>query len=109
MLENIFGKTYGKVGKALLHLHIALALLHIVTFALPFLFFFHVAGYWECGNTNTHIDIHWFADTILQSTILDKRLGILMQILIAMAYCILYIAYLYISDIYLQFNEKNIS
>ena len=43
-----------------------------------------------------------FADAILRSKILDNRLGILTQILIAMDYFF----YLYISDIYLQFREK---
>ena len=45
-----------------------------------------------------------FADAILQSKILDNRLGILTQILITMDYFF----YLYISDIYLQFREKSI-
>ena len=45
-----------------------------------------------------------FVDAILRSKILSNRLGILTQILIAMDYFF----YLYISDKYLQFREKNI-
>ena len=43
-----------------------------------------------------------FADAIRRSKILEKRLGILTQILITMDYFF----YLYILDIYLQFREK---
>ena len=44
-----------------------------------------------------------FADAILRSKILDNRLGILTQILIAMDYFF----YLYISDKYFQFRKKS--
>ena len=78
--------------------HIWLKLVYIVTFALPC---FHVAGYWECNNTNAHIDIHWFrrSHTLIQNTWQQTR-----QITIA----INYFFYVYTSDKYLQFRKKSI-
>ena len=59
----------------------------------------------ENAVTPTPIQIFiGFVDAILRSKILGNRLGVLMQILIAMNYFF----YLYISDKYLQFRGKNI-
>ena len=82
--------------------HIWKNLVYIVTFALRFFLTWQVIGN---AVTPTPIQIFiGFADAILQSKILDNRLGILTQILITMDYFF----YLYISDINLQFREKSI-
>ena len=68
------------------------------------LHFFHVAGYWECGNTNAHIDIHWFCrrHTSIQYSWQQTRYFNI--ILIAMDY----FTYLHISYKHLQFWKKSI-
>ena len=58
------------------------------------------------GNVVTPMPIQifiGFVDATLRSKILDNRIGILRQILIAMDYFF----YLYITDIYLQFSGEN--
>ena len=65
----------------------------------------HESGYWKYRNkTPTSIQICiGLVDTALRSKILGNRLGILMQILIAMDY---YFLFFYISEKYFQFRKK---